>query len=651
MPVLKKRLHFFTSILIFLSYLITAEFSFFFLNLQQIITPVWLPTGVAVALVYLLGSRFSIAVFFAAAAVAFMNGLPPLAAIGIGAGNAIGVWLTAALLHRFNKKEEIFESIESIKNFLLAILSGSVLTAIVVTLSLWYANTDTLIETRSLFLTRFLADYLAVLLISPFVITWLIDKKRLPPDRKRIVEFVIALLCLIGLTSLSFGYWRTHRYLVFIILTWVSLRFSIRMVSLIILVLGAIAILLWTPEIGASEVATPEGIVFLQLFLAVAQVTSLMLSAALSQQRKVESELREAKEKLDVIVKKRTAKLKLNEQRFKVALQNSPVVVFNQNKKLVYTWIHNPFFGFTTSQIVGKTDAEVFERKRVAQQLTVLKQKVLTTGQVQRSEVNIGTAQEPLFYDFTIEPLLDSNDTLVGINGVAVDITDRKKLEENKDEFLGIASHELRTPLTSIKGFVQILERMLAQQDRPKEKLYLQKTRTYVDRLNGLVADLLDISKIQAGKLQMNVIEFDIDQVVTDAIEGVQYMTSKHKIIKKSTVHQIVTGDQVRIEQVITNLLTNAVKYSPDAHQIFVNIEKKADSVVVSVQDFGFGIEKKEQQRLFQRFYRVRKTSHSVAGLGVGLYVSLEIIKRHGGKMWVDSTEGKGSTFYFSLPV
>jgi PAS domain S-box-containing protein len=232
-----------------------------------------------------------------------------------------------------------------------------------------------------------------------------------------------------------------------------------------------------------------------------------------------------------------------------------------------------------------------------------------------------------------------------------LDITERKKLEQRKDEFIGIASHELKTPLTSIKGYTQILERIIHQMGDDKLKLYLKKTNTYIDRLNSLIADLLDVSKIQAGKLQMDFSTFDFDKLVDAGIETMQHTNMKHKIVKEGEVHTRIYGDKHRLEQVFTNLLSNAIKYSPDADKVVVTVSKDKDRVKVAVKDFGVGIPKAKISKLFDRFYRVEETSKRFSGLGIGLYISCEIIKRHGGDMRVESDYGKGSTFYFTLPI
>lgn len=243
------------------------------------------------------------------------------------------------------------------------------------------------------------------------------------------------------------------------------------------------------------------------------------------------------------------------------------------------------------------------------------------------------------------------NQQTTGSIAFIVDITERKILEERKDEFIGIASHELKTPLTSIKGYVQILERIVTQMNDTRIKKYFEKTNTYIDRLNSLIADLLDVSKIQAGRLQFNISEFSGSDLVDDGVDSVQHAGLKHKIIRKGRIKCTLLGDRHRLEQVFTNLLSNAVKYSPNADKIVVHVSANKQHVTVGIQDFGVGIPANKQKDIFERFYRVEETAHEFSGLGIGLYISSQIIVRHGGKMWVKSKEGKGSTFFFTLPI
>ncbi|MBS1523144.1 MAG: PAS domain S-box protein [Bacteroidetes bacterium] len=224
-----------------------------------------------------------------------------------------------------------------------------------------------------------------------------------------------------------------------------------------------------------------------------------------------------------------------------------------------------------------------------------------------------------------------------------------KLLNEKKDEFIGLASHELKTPLTSITGYLQILGRLKIDEQSGR---FVDKTIRQVRKLSGLVNDLLDVSKIEAGKLQMKRVKFDLIEIINDTIELMQQTNDKYTILLETGVETcMVRADSQRVEQVMINLLSNAIKYSHNAGKIIVKVNKAEKDVTVSIQDFGIGIAANKLGQVFSRFYRVDDLDAHISGLGIGLYLCYEIISRHNGKIWVESVLGAGSTFYFSLPL
>jgi two-component system sensor histidine kinase/response regulator len=227
----------------------------------------------------------------------------------------------------------------------------------------------------------------------------------------------------------------------------------------------------------------------------------------------------------------------------------------------------------------------------------------------------------------------------------------RKKAERKKDEFISIASHELKTPLTSVKGYVQLLERSIDKGDIPTVKKHLQKAQLQLDKLNDLIADLLDISKIESGKLKFNKKNFNINILLDSIIEIIHQSNPDFKIIKTGWVEPEVFADEMRIEQVIVNFLTNAIKYSPGTTEVHINIEVKGERLIVAVRDFGIGIHPDQQKSVFDKFFRVEETAIHFQGLGIGLYISAEIIRRHEGVVGVNSVFGEGSEFYFDIPL
>jgi len=262
----------------------------------------------------------------------------------------------------------------------------------------------------------------------------------------------------------------------------------------------------------------------------------------------------------------------------------------------------------------------------------------------------------------TVCPVYEDGNPVATVIEV-LDITRQKKLENEqlqaqkniedlmhkKDEFMSIASHELKTPLTSIKAYTQLLEKSIPA--GVKAYTFISKTGQHITRLEKLISDLLDVSKINAGKLTYNVTEFNFADILIESVESVQHTTPYHRIVIEKSSNVTFKGDRLRLEQVLNNFLTNAIKYSPNEDKVIVRSEVQQNNLVVSIQDFGIGIERENLTKIFDRFYRVDNTAMRYQGLGLGLYIASEIIKRHNGSFWIESELGKGSTFYFLLPL
>jgi PAS domain S-box-containing protein len=223
-----------------------------------------------------------------------------------------------------------------------------------------------------------------------------------------------------------------------------------------------------------------------------------------------------------------------------------------------------------------------------------------------------------------------------------------KALSAKKDEFIALASHELKTPLTTIKGYLQVVER---SEKEPVSKLFINKTLNQVEKLNALVSDLLDVSRIEAGKLRLDKMDFDLRELLLEIIESLQYTNKTHRVMYHDDEQPVeIRADRQRLEQALLNLLTNAIKYSPKADHIEVWLETTDGEVTVKIKDMGIGLSDAQQKKLFTRFYRAEGAVR-IAGLGLGLYLTKDIIDRHQGRIGVSSEPGKGSTFFFSLPI
>lgn len=257
------------------------------------------------------------------------------------------------------------------------------------------------------------------------------------------------------------------------------------------------------------------------------------------------------------------------------------------------------------------------------------------------------------------KPYFDINGTFAGYAGSVTDITELKKLEQRKDDFIKMASHELKTPITSINGYVQLLlniyneaEAEKLQMARGTVKSSLGTIAKQVSKLTRLISELLDLSKIESGKLELHCAEFDLGELIEETVQDIRHTTSRHAVIVDNSFEGSIFGDKDRIGQVLTNILNNAIKYSPDSDRIEVYLEGSKKYVTIRIKDFGIGIDKKDHQKIFERFYRVEgKTEQTYPGFGIGLFIAGEIIHRHKGTIHVKSEKGKGSSFIINLPL
>lgn len=268
-----------------------------------------------------------------------------------------------------------------------------------------------------------------------------------------------------------------------------------------------------------------------------------------------------------------------------------------------------------------------------------------------------------IYVKFIYEPLYETDGTISGVITLAHEITDlvsaRKLAQQSaeemkeqlrsKDEFMSVASHELKTPVTTMKAALQILDRMHVAD--PKASVFISKANRQMERMAVLVSDLLDVTSLQAGKMQFYMENFSFNELLNDIVEQQQQTQGHHKIAFEAHGEFFVNADRSRLEQVINNFLSNAIKYSPDSDKIILNIGEQDGNLRFAVKDFGIGIPEEKLAYVFDRFYRVEESTRLFSGLGLGLYISSEIIKRHSGHIGAERNEGTGSTFWFSVPL
>jgi two-component system phosphate regulon sensor histidine kinase PhoR len=232
------------------------------------------------------------------------------------------------------------------------------------------------------------------------------------------------------------------------------------------------------------------------------------------------------------------------------------------------------------------------------------------------------------------------------------DLSELKRLERMRDEFLSTAAHELKTPITSIKGYAQLLNRWAPGGHEPREGKAFQVLNRQSDRLNELVEELLEVSRLQLGRLDLRRQRFDLCELVDEVLERMRGVSAQHRLVFEHDGTALVDADWDRMDQVLSNLLDNAIKFSPGGGTIRVSLTTQGSRVVVSVRDEGMGIPRERQGQLFERFYRAHAgLASDRGGMGIGLHLSEQLMQRHGGRLWFESEEGKGSTFSFSLAL
>lgn len=320
-------------------------------------------------------------------------------------------------------------------------------------------------------------------------------------------------------------------------------------------------------------------------------------------------------------------------------------------------------FGYDETEAIGKHISLIIPKDRLPEETHIISQ-IRQGNRVDHFEtIRLTKDGHEINISLSVSPIKDKQGKIIGASKIARDITEKveaerqrqlyteklQELNKYKDEFMAMASHELKTPLTVIKANLQIMEYKYADGENKK---FLSRTISSVDKLGDLITNLLDVSKIQAGRLDLEPTSFELNNLLAEVIDSIQQTTSTHIIVCNHCGDELmVYADKERIEQVIINMLTNAIKYSPDAGEIKVGSSKNNGEVIVSVKDSGIGIPQEDLDNIFSRFFRVQGIASTFSGSGIGLYISSEIVKRHNGRMWVESELEKGSTFYFSIPA
>ena len=252
------------------------------------------------------------------------------------------------------------------------------------------------------------------------------------------------------------------------------------------------------------------------------------------------------------------------------------------------------------------------------------------------------------YYDISCSFMESSQDKNVLL--IVHDITAYKVLEKEREDVMGFVVHELRNPLLNVNLCNELLSEALDENDFEMAKNMLQKSRNNVLRLQKMISELYESTKVTSGYVKLEISEFNFTDAAKEAIEIVEGMAPSYYVEVNGNTDISVKGDRFRLVQVLTNYLTNGIKYSKGKGAVILNVSHDAKSLSVSVRDEGLGISREQLPYVFDRFFRVEKT-RNIEGIGLGLYLCRQIIHAHKGRVWAESEEGKGSIFYFSIPL
>lgn len=319
-------------------------------------------------------------------------------------------------------------------------------------------------------------------------------------------------------------------------------------------------------------------------------------------------------------------------------------------------------FGYAEEDMLGQNIRVLTPASRIDEQRLILEK--ISRGEhvahFETTRLHANGSEIPV--SLTISPIVNSQGHVVGASKIVRDITAQTQINQQmetyrhrlealnkfKDDFLMTASHELKTPLMVLKWYMQSMD---AKKDESHRQLMKQRAMQQIDKLYDLMGELLDVAKLKSKKLLIKPSIFNLETLLLECIHHMDIVFNSHEIVYETNcLESLINADRIRVEQVVINLLTNAVKYSPKSSRITVLLKEDPHFFIVKVKDQGKGIPRKYHKKIFGRFFRIPEHENQTAGMGIGLYVSNEIIKRHGGKMWLTCEDDIGCDFYFCLP-
>ena len=308
-------------------------------------------------------------------------------------------------------------------------------------------------------------------------------------------------------------------------------------------------------------------------------------------------------------------------------------------------------YGYSRGEVLGKNLSVLFPPDR-PEELPTINEKLRRGERIDHFETQrVRKDGSLIVVSVSVSPIKDQNGRVIGASSITRDISERKLMERLRDEYVSLISHDLRSPLTAVMGRAELLRRELDRKGLAREAESARAIAVCAEHMNSMIQDLVDSARLEAGQLKMRKQRVDLPELVRDVVARIGSIKEQARLQVDCVAQGVfVMADPGRIERALTNLISNALKYSPEDAPVVVRVSQEGERAVIHVVDWGVGIPSEEKPHVFERFYRAR-TSRKADGVGLGLYITRMIVEAHGGCIWVESELGKGSTFGVSLPA
>ena len=655
-------------------------------------TAVWPPSGVAVAAVLLAGNRMWPGVWLGAALANLAVQASGVAALLLGTGNALEALVAAALIRRLIGIPTRFESGEDVFKFVAAAAVGATVAATIGVSAIALVGAKPLADFAINWWTWWQGDLTGIIVFAPLILFWTARPSRRVSSSKKIEATLFAVVLAAagyivfgsGTTSLGIS---PALLLTFPLIIWAALRFEQLEVSAAITALCAIAIVYTIVGRGPfASSSVNASLLLLLAFVSIVAVTGLVLSAVVGQRRRAREALQQARDDLELRVSLRTQELeeanqslrqdivvrtkledelRRSEEKFRLlvgGIRDYAVFMLDPEGRIA-TWNEGAeaIKGYKAEEIIGEHFSRFYPQEAIDAKFPQMELEVAArVGRFEDEGWRLRKDGSAFWANVIITALFDSNGKLRGFAKVTRDMTERRRvvaLEESErkmNEFLAMLGHELRNPLAPIRNALDLM-RIQANGDSR-----LEWARSVIDRqltqLTRLVDDLLDVGRISSGKIALRKEPIEINAAVQRAVEASRPLAdaSRHTLeVRLSPEPLSVDGDLIRLAQVVLNLLTNAIKYTPAGGRIEVDVAREGAFAVVRVKDTGIGMSPELMPKVFDLFVQgERSLDRSEGGLGIGLTLVKRLVSLHGGTVSAHSDgPGRGSEFAISLPA